>query len=110
MGDDSTYTPHVIPTGGTLFEPANMVHIVRNEGDVPLVNVVVQLVPTAPSEQLAHEWTAASSGRPFARSRGAIRIAGQPRTSVSVARGAHPLSLRRRPQGLGSICKFSTVQ
>jgi quercetin dioxygenase-like cupin family protein len=46
MGDDPTCTPHVIPTGGTLFEPANMVHIVRNEGDVPLVNVVIQLVPT----------------------------------------------------------------
>ena len=46
MGDDPTCTPHVIPTGGSLFEPANMVHIVRNEGDVPLVNVVVQLVPT----------------------------------------------------------------
>ena len=46
MGDDPTCTPHVIPTGGTLFEPANMVHIVRNEGDAPLVNVVVQLVPT----------------------------------------------------------------
>jgi quercetin dioxygenase-like cupin family protein len=46
MGDDPTCARHVIPTGGTLFEPANMVHIVRNEGDVPLVNVVVQLVPT----------------------------------------------------------------
>jgi mannose-6-phosphate isomerase-like protein (cupin superfamily) len=46
MGDDSTCTPHVIPTGGTLFEPANMVHIVRNEGSVPLVNVVIQLLPT----------------------------------------------------------------
>jgi len=46
MGDDPTCTPHVIPTGGTLFEPANMVHIVRNEGTVPLVNDVVQLVPT----------------------------------------------------------------
>ena len=45
MGHDPTCTPHVIPTGGTLFEPANMIHIVRNEGSVPLVNVVVQLVP-----------------------------------------------------------------
>jgi quercetin dioxygenase-like cupin family protein len=47
MGNDPTCTPHVIPTGGTLFEPANMVHIVRNEGIVPLVNVVVQLIPTS---------------------------------------------------------------
>jgi quercetin dioxygenase-like cupin family protein len=46
MCDDPTCTPHVIPTGGTLFEPANMVHIVRNEGAEPLVNVVIQLVPT----------------------------------------------------------------
>ena len=45
MGNDPTCTPHVIPTGGTLFEPANMVHIVRNEGIVPLVNVVV--IPTS---------------------------------------------------------------
>ena len=44
--DDPTCTPHVIPTGSSLFEPAGDVHIVRNEGDVPLVNVVVQLVPT----------------------------------------------------------------
>ena len=45
-GDDPTCTPHVIPAGSSLFEPAGDVHIVRNEGDVPLVNVVMQLVPT----------------------------------------------------------------
>jgi quercetin dioxygenase-like cupin family protein len=45
-GDDPTCTPHVIPTGGSLFEPGGDVHIVRNEGSVPLVNVVIQLVPT----------------------------------------------------------------
>ncbi len=44
--DDPTCTPHVIPAGSSLFEPAGLVHIVRNEGDVPLVNVVVQLIPT----------------------------------------------------------------
>ncbi len=44
--DDPTCTPHVIPTGSSLFEPAGDVHIVRNEGSVPLVNVVVQLIPT----------------------------------------------------------------
>src|SRR4030095_13786466 len=38
--------PQVIPAGGTLFEPAGDVHLVRNEGNVPLVNVVIQLVPT----------------------------------------------------------------
>jgi quercetin dioxygenase-like cupin family protein len=45
-GDDPTCTPHVIPTALSLFEPAGNVHIVRNEGDVPLVNVVVQLLPS----------------------------------------------------------------
>jgi quercetin dioxygenase-like cupin family protein len=44
--DDPTCTPHVVPAGGTLFEPAGDVHMVRNEGNVPLVNVVIQLVPT----------------------------------------------------------------
>src|SRR6266850_7123821 len=45
-GDDPTCTAHVIPTGSSLYEPAGMVHIVRNEGTEPLVNVVVQLLPT----------------------------------------------------------------
>jgi quercetin dioxygenase-like cupin family protein len=45
-GDDPACTPHVIPTGSSLFEPARNVHIVRNEGIEPLVNVVVQLLPT----------------------------------------------------------------
>ena len=45
QADDSTCTPQVIPTGGSLFEPTGVVHIVRNEGSVPLVNVVVQLLP-----------------------------------------------------------------
>ena len=43
--DDPTCTPDVIPTGSSLFEPAGHVHIVRNEGSEPLVNVVVQLIP-----------------------------------------------------------------
>jgi quercetin dioxygenase-like cupin family protein len=38
--------PQVIPAGGTLFEPAGDVHIVRNESMTePLVNVVIQLTP-----------------------------------------------------------------
>ena len=45
-GDDPTCSAHVIPTGSSLYEPAGMVHTVRNEGTVPLVNVVVQLIPT----------------------------------------------------------------
>jgi len=47
MGDDPTCTPHVLPSGSSLFEPAGDVHTVRNESTTePLVNVVVQLIPT----------------------------------------------------------------
>ncbi|HET9685263.1 MAG TPA: cupin domain-containing protein [Gemmatimonadaceae bacterium] len=45
QGDDATCTPQVVTAGNTIFELAKNVHIVRNEGDVPLVNVVVQFVP-----------------------------------------------------------------
>jgi quercetin dioxygenase-like cupin family protein len=45
-GDDPTCTAHALPAGSSLFEPAGDVHIVRNEGTEPLVNVVVQVVPT----------------------------------------------------------------
>ena len=45
MGDDPTCTPHVFLAGSSLFEPAGDVHIVRNEGSEPLVNVVFQLIP-----------------------------------------------------------------
>jgi quercetin dioxygenase-like cupin family protein len=38
-------TRQVIPAGGTFFELANDVHMVRNEGTVPLVNLVLQLTP-----------------------------------------------------------------
>jgi quercetin dioxygenase-like cupin family protein len=44
-GDDPSCTPHVIQAGQTAFEPEGHIHIVRNEGAVPLVNDVVQLVP-----------------------------------------------------------------
>jgi quercetin dioxygenase-like cupin family protein len=43
--DDPTCTPVRIPTLGTFFEPAGDVHMVRNEGTVPLVNLVIQLTP-----------------------------------------------------------------
>jgi quercetin dioxygenase-like cupin family protein len=45
QADDPTCTPQQIQAGQTLFEPAGLVHIVRNEGSVPLVNVVIQLLP-----------------------------------------------------------------
>lgn len=52
-GDDPACTPHVIPAGSSLFEPGGDVHIVRNEGSEPLVNVVVQLIPTGAPRLLA---------------------------------------------------------
>jgi quercetin dioxygenase-like cupin family protein len=45
QGDDPTCTPHALVAGSSLFEPADVVHIVRNEGTEPLVNVVMQLLP-----------------------------------------------------------------
>ena len=42
---DRKCTPQALPTGSSLFEPAGVVHIVRNEGTEPLVNVVMQLLP-----------------------------------------------------------------
>ncbi|MCA1622856.1 MAG: cupin domain-containing protein [Acidobacteria bacterium] len=44
--DDPTCSPNVVTAGSSLFEPAGDMHIVKNEGTVPLVNVVVQLIPT----------------------------------------------------------------
>jgi quercetin dioxygenase-like cupin family protein len=38
-------TRRVIPAGGTFFELAGDVHMVRNEGNVALVNLVLQLTP-----------------------------------------------------------------
>jgi quercetin dioxygenase-like cupin family protein len=39
-------TRQVIPAGGTFFEPAGDVHMVRNESTTePLVNLVIQLTP-----------------------------------------------------------------
>jgi quercetin dioxygenase-like cupin family protein len=46
QADDPTCTRQALPTGSSLFEPAGMVHNVRNEGTEPLVNVVAQLIPT----------------------------------------------------------------
>jgi len=45
QGADPTCTPQVVTAGNSVLEEAQTVHIVRNEGTVPLVNVVVQFVP-----------------------------------------------------------------
>lgn len=45
LGDDPTCTPHVVPTGGTFVDQGQDVHLVRNEGAINLVTVVVSLIP-----------------------------------------------------------------
>jgi len=45
LGDDPTCTPHVVPTGGTFVDQGHDVHLVRNEGAINLVTVVVSLIP-----------------------------------------------------------------
>jgi quercetin dioxygenase-like cupin family protein len=50
--DDPTCTPHVLPAGSSFFEPADDVHIPRNEGIEPLVMVVIQLLPTGATRRI----------------------------------------------------------
>jgi quercetin dioxygenase-like cupin family protein len=40
-----TCTPHVVPAGSGFVDQGHDVHVVRNEGSVDLVTVVVSLVP-----------------------------------------------------------------
>jgi quercetin dioxygenase-like cupin family protein len=44
--DDPTCTPHLLPAGSGLFEPAGEVHNLRNETSEPLEYITVQLVAT----------------------------------------------------------------
>ena len=44
--NDPTCTPHLLPAGSGLFEPADEVHNLRNETSEPLVYITVQLVAT----------------------------------------------------------------
>jgi quercetin dioxygenase-like cupin family protein len=43
--DDPACAPHVVPTGSGFVDNGGHVHVVRNEGSVDLVTVVVSLVP-----------------------------------------------------------------
>jgi quercetin dioxygenase-like cupin family protein len=44
--DDPTCTPHVYPAGTGVIDPGDgHVHLLRNEGDVTLVTVTVQILP-----------------------------------------------------------------
>jgi quercetin dioxygenase-like cupin family protein len=46
LASDPTCTPHVVPTGSGFVDDGHDTHIVRNEGTVDLVTVVVSLVPS----------------------------------------------------------------
>ena len=45
MGDDPTCTANVVPAGSGFVDNGHDIHVVRNEGTVDLVTVVVSLVP-----------------------------------------------------------------
>jgi quercetin dioxygenase-like cupin family protein len=45
LADDPTCTPHVVRAGSGFVDNGHDTHIVRNEGSVDLVTVVVSLVP-----------------------------------------------------------------
>lgn len=45
LASDPTCSPHVVPAGSGFVDSGGDVHVVRNEGSVDLVTVVVSLVP-----------------------------------------------------------------
>jgi quercetin dioxygenase-like cupin family protein len=45
LGDDPTCSPNVVPAGSGFVDNGSDVHVVRNEGSVDLVTVVVSFVP-----------------------------------------------------------------
>ena len=45
LAADPACTPHVVPAGSGFVDQGQDVHVVRNEGSVDLVTVVVSLVP-----------------------------------------------------------------
>ena len=46
LGDDPSCSPNVVQAGTGFVDSGSDVHVVRNEGSVDLVTVVVSLVPT----------------------------------------------------------------
>jgi quercetin dioxygenase-like cupin family protein len=45
LASDRTCTPHVVPAGSGFVDQGQDVHVVRNEGSIDLVTVVVSLIP-----------------------------------------------------------------
>jgi quercetin dioxygenase-like cupin family protein len=52
LADDPTCSPHVVPTGSGFVDSGGDVHVVRNEGSVDLVTVVVSLVPAGATRRI----------------------------------------------------------
>jgi quercetin dioxygenase-like cupin family protein len=52
LADDPTCSPHVVPTGSGFVDSGGDVHVVRNEGSVDLVTVVVSLVPAGAERRI----------------------------------------------------------
>jgi quercetin dioxygenase-like cupin family protein len=50
--DDPACAPHVVPAGSGFVDDGHDVHVVRNEGSVDLVTVVVSLVPAGFSRRI----------------------------------------------------------
>jgi len=45
MATDPTCSPHLVPAGGGFVDQGSDIHVVRNEGTVDLVTIVVSFVP-----------------------------------------------------------------
>ena len=52
LADDPTCTPHVVTAGSGFVDNGNDVHVVRNEGNVDLVNVVTSLIPAGADRRI----------------------------------------------------------
>jgi quercetin dioxygenase-like cupin family protein len=52
LGDDPTCTPHLVPAGSGFVDGGADLHVIRNEGNVDLVTVVVSLVPAGATRRI----------------------------------------------------------
>jgi quercetin dioxygenase-like cupin family protein len=52
MGDDPNCTPHIVQAGQGFIDHGGDVHLVRNEGDVELVNIVTSLIPAGAERRI----------------------------------------------------------
>jgi hypothetical protein len=52
MADDAMCMPHVVQAGEGFVDAGGDIHIVRNEGTVPLVTIVTSLVPAGAARRI----------------------------------------------------------